>query len=100
MRKYRLSQQARHDIDAIWDYIAQDNPTAATQFLGKLADKLTILAHQPRAGRRCDELGHDILRFPIGTYIIFYRIVAQYLEVARILHGARDIEALFRVEEE
>jgi plasmid stabilization system protein ParE len=29
-----------------------------------------------------------------GNHIIFYRIEPSHIEIARVLHGARDIEAL------
>jgi toxin ParE1/3/4 len=41
------------------------------------------------------DLGAGILGFPVEDYVIFYRQVSTGIEVVRVLHGARDIEALF-----
>lgn len=32
--------------------------------------------------------------FPVGKYLIFYRLIDGGLEIVRVLHGARDIENL------
>jgi len=90
--RYRLSAAAQTDLDDVWLYIAQDNPRAADRFLDDLEDKLVMLATQPHLGRRCDELGAGLQRFPVGAYVIFYRIRAKHMEIVRVLHGARDIE--------
>ena len=96
---YRLASPAQRDIDDIWDYIAQDNPSAAARFTASLKEQFSILAHQPRIGRSCDELRPNLYRFPVGNYVIFYRIGRSHIEIARVLHGARDLEALFQSEE-
>jgi toxin ParE1/3/4 len=44
-------QQARTDLDAIWDYIAADNPDAADALLQRIGNILRMLAENPRAGR-------------------------------------------------
>jgi hypothetical protein len=47
-------------------------------------------------GRLRPELAPHLRSFPIGNYVIFYRLTQEGIEVARVLHGARDIDALFR----
>jgi plasmid stabilization system protein ParE len=37
---------------------------------------------------------HGIRRRPSGSYLIFYRVGAETIEVVHILHGARDYERL------
>jgi toxin ParE1/3/4 len=31
----------------------------------------------------------------VGNYLIFYRPLADGIEIVRVLHGARDIDSLF-----
>jgi plasmid stabilization system protein ParE len=38
MSRYRLTEQARADLDEIWLYIAEDNIPAADRFLDTLHD--------------------------------------------------------------
>ena len=40
---YRLSPEAQEDIDAIWDYIAQDDPSTAERFIARLGGKFFML---------------------------------------------------------
>jgi len=97
---YRLSPEAQEDIDAIWDYIAQDDPSAAERFIARLGEKFFMLTQQPRSGRPCEELAPSLRCFPLNNYVIFDRIASGALEIVRILHGARDIEALFGPEDQ
>jgi toxin ParE1/3/4 len=95
MSLYRLTEQARQDLDEIWLYIAEDNP-AADQFLDTLYEKSVLLAGQPLLGHLQPELALNLRSFPVGNHVIFYRPIDNGIEVARVLHGARDIDALLR----
>jgi toxin ParE1/3/4 len=96
MSRYRLTEQARQDLDEIWLYIAEDNPNAADHFLDILYEKFVLVAGQPLLGRLRPELAPNLRSFPVGNYIMFYRPAHDGIEVARVLHGARDIDTLFR----
>jgi toxin ParE1/3/4 len=96
MSRYRLTEQARQDFDEIWLHIAEDNPTAADHFLDTLYEKFMLVAGQPLLGRLRPELAPGLRSFPVGNYVIFYRPTQDGIEVARVLHGVRDIDALFR----
>ena len=95
MSRYRLSAQARSDLDDIWLYIASDNVTAADGFIDVLVGKFQTLATQPGVGRTRDELGESVRSFPVGNYVIFYRAMRDGIEVARVLSGFRDIPNVF-----
>jgi toxin ParE1/3/4 len=56
---------------------------------------MELLARQAGLGRHRDELAAGIQSFPVGRYIIFYRVGPGAIEIARVLHGARDIESIF-----
>ena len=95
MNQYRVSDAARADLDEIWFYIAQDNPNAADRFIRALVSRFPILASMPQMGRQREELSPRLRSFPVGNYIIFYRPVENGIEIARVLHGARDFPPLF-----
>lgn len=76
-------------------YIAQDKPLAAARLLRSIRNRIrTTIASFPEAGQTCNELAPGLRRFPIGNYVIFYRVTGR-IEIARVPHGARDIENLF-----
>ncbi len=45
------------------------------------------------------ELLPGLLSFPFGRYMIFYLSIPGGIEIVRVLHGARDIERLFTLQE-
>ena len=95
MARVRISPRARSDLMEIWNYIADDSIANADAFIDKLFETTQLLANRPKAGRRREELAPGILSFPFGRYIIFYRVIRNAIEVVRVLHGARDIQAIF-----
>ena len=46
-------------------------------------------------GRSRDELSPDVRSLPFGRYVILYLPLADGIDVVRVLHSARDIEAIF-----
>jgi toxin ParE1/3/4 len=91
----KLTQIARDDLEEIWEYIAAENPQAATQVIQKLLGSCQLLAEYPLLGRQRNELADNLRSFPVKNYVIFYRISAKDLEVIRILNAARDIDNIF-----
>lgn len=92
--------QAAEDIAEIWDYIADDSLAAADRFVDQLDKQFGLLAIQPRIGRARGELAPDVRSFPFGRYVIFYLPIDDGIDVVRVLHSARDIEAVFGDENE
>ena len=95
MAKVLRKPQAEADLIEIWTYIAQDSLTRADKLLDEIDEKSHTLAHSPFIGKARDELGPKIRSFPIGNYVLFYQPIEDGIEIIRVLHGARDIEALF-----
>jgi toxin ParE1/3/4 len=87
---------AELDLWEIWDYIADDSFERADDFLDLVEEKLRSLALTPGMGRRREELLPGLQSFPVGNYVVFYRAIADGIDVIRILHGSRDIEEIFR----
>lgn len=88
--------RAELDLLDIWDYIADDSFDQADEFLDRIEGKLQNLARNPGLGRRREELLPGLQSFPIGNYVVFYRGIADGIDVIRVLHGSRDIEEIFR----
>lgn len=86
---------AEDDIEDIWNYIADDNIDAADNWLEKLDEQFSLLAQQPLTGQACDELASRLRSFPLGRYAIFYLPLVDGIDVVRVLHSARDVQALF-----
>lgn len=95
MAKAIFAPAAEADLEAIHDHIAADNPVAALELIGRFEELATRLAETPGMGRVRSELLPNLRSFPISRYLVFYRPSADGIEVVRVLHGARDLPALF-----
>ena len=87
--------QAARDLLEIWVYIAEQDMGAADRLMEKINITCKELADMPGMGRQRNELLAGLRSFPVGNYLIYYRVIPEGLEVMRVLHGARDIENLF-----
>jgi toxin ParE1/3/4 len=93
--RYALLSPALHDLAEIDDYVRVENPAAADRLLASFQATFALLATNPAMGRRRDELLPGMRSFPVGTYVAFYRIADEVVEIMRVLHGRRDIEREF-----
>ena len=95
MARVFQTPQAELDLLDIWLFIAEDNETAADGFIRKIGERCTQLAEDPLLGRVRSELGNSVRSWPVSNYLVFYRPRTDGIELLRVLHGARDLEALF-----
>ena len=91
---YRLSPQARSELEALGDHIAEDSPRNAVRFIERLTQKFVVLGRHPMIGRARPELRSDLRSFPCGAYLILYRIVDDGVEIVRVVHAARNLDDL------
>ena len=95
MSRVIVSPQAEEDLFEIAFHIAQDNPKAAGSLLERIERICALIAASPEIGRRRKEFGPELRSFPVDRYLVFYRPVRGGVEIARVLHGARDLPSLF-----
>lgn len=96
---YRVSPQARGDLQQIWDHIARESgsPAIATNHVEAITLRFGFLADHPFAGRARDhDLGPGRRSFPSRRHIIVYQVVGRDVLILRVAHGRRDLEALMR----
>jgi antitoxin ParD1/3/4 len=92
MPGYVISPEALEDLQNIQDFIALDNPKAAERVIEQLFAAFESLAKFPHKGHLRPDLTKRNVRFwPVGSYLVVYRVTRRSLQVAAILHGARDV---------
>ncbi|MDB5801366.1 MAG: plasmid stabilization protein [Rhodocyclales bacterium] len=91
----RFAALARDDLLEIARYIARDNPARARSFVVELRDQCDLLAKHPGIGVARSEYGEGLRMLPHGRYLNFFSIIAQDVLIERVLHSARDVNALF-----
>lgn len=95
MNQYRVSPEARSDLDETWHYIAQDNPDAADKYISAIVSRFPTLTSMPHMGRERPELAPGLRSFVVGHHVIFYRLFNGGVEIVRVLDGVRDLPPLF-----
>ena len=95
MKGLRLRPRAAADLDDIWRRVGRDDVAAADSLVDRFTEIFHLLVGNPRIGAATPELAEGLRRFPVGDYVVFYTLAARTVVIERVLHGARDIEALF-----
>jgi len=97
--RVEFSRFVEGDIDAIADYIAQDNPTRAASFIREIGAQIHTIGQNPLLYQLRPEIGKGARMAIVGRYVILFRIMAKCVRVERVVYGGRDLLALFRQEE-
>jgi toxin ParE1/3/4 len=96
----RLSSEAYADLQEIWDYIAEGNEDAADRVIDEIQAAFQKLLQMPDLGRTRDDLLPGLRSLvAFKPYVVFYQREGQTLLVARVLHGMRDMDAIFHESE-
>jgi toxin ParE1/3/4 len=92
------SPQADSDLDSIWYYVASSSASLqiADRLIDSITDRFLLIANYPNIGRRRDDdLRPGLRSFPVGEYLIIYRLQNEDVLILRVLRGSRNIQALF-----
>ena len=90
-----FSPQSLADLDDVWLYIAKDSVNEADKFIDKIYEKCLLFSESPQIGRERNDIAKGLRSFPVGDYVILYRIINGDIEIARVFHGKRDYQNLF-----
>jgi toxin ParE1/3/4 len=96
MGKAIRAPRAKIDLVNIADYIARDNLRAAIKLTDEIDAAVDRLAQYPGMGPQRNELGRGLRSYPVGNYLIFYRIIDEGVEVVRIIDGRRKLRRALR----
>jgi toxin ParE1/3/4 len=96
MRVLFIKPQARLDLLEIWNYIAEDNLTAAQRVGDDLEAAILGLVEMPGKGHRRPDVKDPTIRFwSVYSYLIAYRHDESTITILRVVHGRRNIRSLF-----
>jgi toxin ParE1/3/4 len=97
--RIEVSSLVEGDLDAIADYIAQDNPRRALSFIREIREQILALGHRPLRFRLRIELEEDARVALAGRYGILFRIREDAVRVERVVYVTHDLLSLFREDE-
>lgn len=91
-----LSADAERDIHDIWDYLASEaSADIAEKTVRGIERKCRLLERHPFAGRPRDKLIVGMRSILVHPHVVFYRVTSETVEIVRVLHQRRDIDAIF-----
>lgn len=91
-RDYRLTPLAQADLEDIWLYTRTTWSAAqADRYLRDLIAAFADLASGARPGRAAD-VRPGYFKELVGAHVVYFRRVAEGVEVIRVLHGRMDAD--------
>jgi addiction module RelE/StbE family toxin len=86
-RQVIWSPQAVADLRQLHGYIGKRNPDAANRLLKNIIAAVNRVSEMPGMGRPGRVPGSS--EWVVAPYIIVYGVSSEFLEVSRVIHGAR-----------
>ncbi len=90
MARFTVSPQAHRNLIDIWKFIAKDSIRNADRVYERFYEAFALLGSQPAMGPASDDIEPGTRRFPVGNYIIYYRIAQNGVQILHVFHGKRD----------
>jgi len=77
--------------------VLDDRTLAYPEYRGNgVMASLGNISENPHIGRRRDELRDGYRSFPVGEYLILYRVGSPGVLIMHVLHGRRNLDEIFR----
>lgn len=93
--KLRFTPRVMDDLKAIRRYIREEsrNPKAAKRITDMIFAQCANLKQFPQSGTAlsaCFEIDTDVRYLVCEGYMIFYRIVGEFVSIGAVIHGKTD----------
>ena len=93
MNRFRLTNRARRDVDEIRLYLGREqSPARADTVTDAILDACLRLADTPGMGTALQDVP-GWRSYSVKGYLILFRPIPVGVEIERVVHGARDVEA-------
>jgi toxin ParE1/3/4 len=90
-----FSPKSRQDLPDIGDHIAKDSRANARRFVAKPIEQCRRIGRAPLGYVSREDLAPGLRMAALGSYVIFFRVLAGTVRIERVLHGARNLPILF-----
>jgi toxin ParE1/3/4 len=95
-RRVAWTETAWRDLERVADYIAEDSPGYAAALVRRIRDQARSLEEMAERGRVVPELDQPSVReLVVGSYRLIYEIGEGSVYVLGLIHGARDLTAIW-----
>jgi toxin ParE1/3/4 len=99
--KVERSAEALRDLEGLIDFIRGRSVEVAARFVDAAEETFRFLAENREAGQLCHFAdprlaGMRVWRMEhFRNHLVYFRPTNDGVEIIRVLHGARDVEAVF-----
>ncbi len=93
--RLELSRFIEGDLEAIADFIAEDNPRRAVSFIHEIWHAIVRIGKQPLLYQLRPEIGEGARLAVVGRYVVLFRVVGRKVRIERVVYGGRDLPNLF-----
>ena len=84
------THEALVQLEQIKNFIANDSPNRAAQFIQKIINQTNKISRNPRLGRIVSEISNpDIRELLFKNYRLVYRISGNHIEILTVFEGHR-----------
>ena len=94
--RVELSAFVESDLEAIADWIAEDNPARAVTFIREIREQFRKIGNGPELYQLRPEIGEDARLAIWGRYVILFRVGDDAVHIERVVHGGRDLPSLLQ----
>jgi toxin ParE1/3/4 len=93
---HQIAPEAEEELFLLWRYLLRESGNVATadRVVYSITQRYQLLQQHPHMGRRRADLASGLYSFPVGNYIILYRIEGDDIRIVHVFHGSRDIAQL------
>ena len=95
------SEASLRDLEELIDFLRGRNPEVAQRFAAATDTTFRFLAENRQVGQLCDFANHQLAGMRVcriesfRNYVVYFRPTRDGVEIIRVLHGARDLGAIF-----
>lgn len=102
MREIRFAADAQTDVNEQFEYLSKEAGIAvAERFFTSVTETICWLSTTPDIGRSREFNNRELVGIrsfsvrDFDQYLIFYQSADGFIFILAVLHGARDLEAIF-----
>jgi plasmid stabilization system protein ParE len=94
--RVELSPYVEGDLEAIADWIAQDNPRRAVTFIREIRVAFRRIGEGPLLYQLRPDIGENARVAIVGRYVILFWVGDEAVRIERVIFGGRDLPPLFQ----
>lgn len=95
MSRCVIAPRASQDLNDISDYFVGRDIEAGERLLKEFNEKCQNLMRFPKMGKSYGRILKELRGVPLRSYIIFYRVIPDGVEILRVISGRQNLETLF-----